>query len=340
MPTVIMPKMGDAMEEGTLLRWLKQVGEEVAIGDPLAEIETDKVSLEIEATEAGVLSRQHVDEGATVPIGTAIATIGEDGAEAEAVAPEPGDALRRAASRRSRRYGREPGAARRERSERSDQNRCSRQRAGCSIAFGPGSGRACGRDRGSDLRLGRAAARLAAGQTTRRRTWHRPIERHRHRAGWAHRARRHRRAAHRRGARGTGPRGGTGDCRPLPRSSPGPGAALRPARPANRRAARDEQDPAHHRAAHGRVESRRPPFLCHLRGRHASGRGAARADQRAGSRRRQGLVQRPDPQGGGAGTARAPRTSTSRWRATSSSTTRASTSTSRSPSRAGSSPPS
>ena len=43
MPTVIMPKMGDAMEEGTLLRWLKKVGEEVAVGDPLAEIETDKV---------------------------------------------------------------------------------------------------------------------------------------------------------------------------------------------------------------------------------------------------------------------------------------------------------
>jgi pyruvate dehydrogenase E2 component (dihydrolipoamide acetyltransferase) len=89
MPTVIMPKMGDAMEEGTLLRWLKQVGDEVAVGDPLAEIETDKVSLEIEATEAGVLSRQHVDEGAVVPIGSPIATIGEDGAEAAAAEAEP-----------------------------------------------------------------------------------------------------------------------------------------------------------------------------------------------------------------------------------------------------------
>jgi pyruvate dehydrogenase E2 component (dihydrolipoamide acetyltransferase) len=78
MPTVIMPKMGDAMEEGTLLRWLKHVGDEVAVGDPLAEIETDKVSLEIEATEAGTLSQTLVEEGATVPIGTAIATIGEE----------------------------------------------------------------------------------------------------------------------------------------------------------------------------------------------------------------------------------------------------------------------
>ncbi len=88
MPTVIMPKMGDAMEEGTLLRWLKQVGDEIAVGDPLAEIETDKVALEIEATEAGVLSKMHVDEGATVPIGTAIATIGEEAAEVAAT-PDP-----------------------------------------------------------------------------------------------------------------------------------------------------------------------------------------------------------------------------------------------------------
>jgi pyruvate dehydrogenase E2 component (dihydrolipoamide acetyltransferase) len=91
MPNVIMPKMGDAMEEGTLLRWLKQVGDEIAIGDPLAEIETDKVSLEIEATEAGVLSKTYVDEGATVPIGTPIAAIGEESADVAASA-QPAEA--------------------------------------------------------------------------------------------------------------------------------------------------------------------------------------------------------------------------------------------------------
>jgi pyruvate dehydrogenase E2 component (dihydrolipoamide acetyltransferase) len=78
MPTVIMPKMGDAMEEGTLLRWLKNAGDEVAVGDPIAEIETDKVTLEIEAADAGTLSKTLVAEGAVVPIGTAIATIGEE----------------------------------------------------------------------------------------------------------------------------------------------------------------------------------------------------------------------------------------------------------------------
>ncbi|MBW3633228.1 MAG: 2-oxo acid dehydrogenase subunit E2 [Chloroflexi bacterium] len=89
MPNVIMPKMGDAMEEGTLLRWLKQVGDEIAVGDPLAEIETDKVSLEIEATESGVLSKTYVDEGATVPIGTPIAAIGEESADTAAAAAAP-----------------------------------------------------------------------------------------------------------------------------------------------------------------------------------------------------------------------------------------------------------
>ena len=77
MPTVIMPKMGDGMEEGTLLRWLKNVGEEVDAGEPIAEIETDKVSLEIEAAEGGILTETMVGEGQTVPIGTPIATIGE-----------------------------------------------------------------------------------------------------------------------------------------------------------------------------------------------------------------------------------------------------------------------
>ncbi|CAN5649076.1 pyruvate dehydrogenase complex dihydrolipoamide acetyltransferase [soil metagenome] len=88
MSVVIMPKMGDGMEEGTLLRWLKDVGDEIAAGDPLAEIETDKVALEIEASEGGVLTQTMVNEGDTVPIGTPIATIGEPGSVPEAPAAE------------------------------------------------------------------------------------------------------------------------------------------------------------------------------------------------------------------------------------------------------------
>ena len=93
MAEVIMPKMGDAMEEGTLLKWLKAVGDEVAEGDALAEIETDKVTLELEAQEGGFLTNTLVEEGAVVPIGESVATIGTQdevgqGAPAPAATPE------------------------------------------------------------------------------------------------------------------------------------------------------------------------------------------------------------------------------------------------------------
>ena len=72
-----MPKMGDAMEEGTLLEWKKQDGETVKLGDVIAEIETDKSNVEIEAEDAGIL---HVKAkaGAVLPVGTVIAVIGDD----------------------------------------------------------------------------------------------------------------------------------------------------------------------------------------------------------------------------------------------------------------------
>ena len=77
MPEVIMPKMGDAMEEGTLLQWFKQDGETVKSGDLIAEIETDKSNVEIQAEDAGVLHIQ-AQPGAVVPVGKIIATIGND----------------------------------------------------------------------------------------------------------------------------------------------------------------------------------------------------------------------------------------------------------------------
>src|ERR671914_1712063 len=80
-PEVIMPKMGDAMEEGTLLKWLKSEGEEVSEGDPIAEIETDKVTLELEAEDAGTLAQLIASEGQDVPVGEAIAFIQGEGEE-------------------------------------------------------------------------------------------------------------------------------------------------------------------------------------------------------------------------------------------------------------------
>ncbi len=98
MAEVIMPKMGDAMEEGTLIKWLKAVGDEVAEGDALAEIETDKITLEMEAQESGFLTNVYVDEGAVVPIGEVVATIGAEdeigkGEKPAAKSPEEAEAV-------------------------------------------------------------------------------------------------------------------------------------------------------------------------------------------------------------------------------------------------------
>ncbi|HEX6666261.1 MAG TPA: dihydrolipoamide acetyltransferase family protein [Solirubrobacterales bacterium] len=79
MADVVMPRLSDSMEEGTILSWLKQVGDEVAVGDELVEIETDKANMAYEADVAGTLTEILAEEGATLPIGTPIARIGGDG---------------------------------------------------------------------------------------------------------------------------------------------------------------------------------------------------------------------------------------------------------------------
>src|SRR5215210_496358 len=79
MPEVIMPKMGDAMEEGTLLKWLKSEGDDVSEGEAIAEIETDKVTLELEAEDSGTLAQLIASEGDEVPVGGAIAFIAGEG---------------------------------------------------------------------------------------------------------------------------------------------------------------------------------------------------------------------------------------------------------------------
>jgi pyruvate dehydrogenase E2 component (dihydrolipoamide acetyltransferase) len=80
-----MPKMGDAMEAGTLLAWKVKDGDKVKAGDVIAEIETDKSNVEIEAEEEGVF-HVSVAEGTSVPVGDTIATIGD---AAKTVAPAP-----------------------------------------------------------------------------------------------------------------------------------------------------------------------------------------------------------------------------------------------------------
>jgi pyruvate dehydrogenase E2 component (dihydrolipoamide acetyltransferase) len=74
-----MPRLSDSMEEGTILTWLKQVGDVVAVGDELVEIETDKANMAYEADVAGTLQEILAQEGETLPIGSPIALIGENG---------------------------------------------------------------------------------------------------------------------------------------------------------------------------------------------------------------------------------------------------------------------
>ncbi|MEO7197299.1 MAG: dihydrolipoamide acetyltransferase family protein [Solirubrobacterales bacterium] len=79
MADIVMPRLSDSMEEGTVLGWMKSVGDEVAVGDELVEIETDKANMVYESDEAGTLTEIIAEEGATLPIGEVIARIGDAG---------------------------------------------------------------------------------------------------------------------------------------------------------------------------------------------------------------------------------------------------------------------
>jgi pyruvate dehydrogenase E2 component (dihydrolipoyllysine-residue acetyltransferase) len=76
MSEIAMPRLSDTMQEGTIARWLKSPGDEIKKGDVLAEIETDKATMNLEAYEAGTLQQILVQEGETVPIGQVVALIG------------------------------------------------------------------------------------------------------------------------------------------------------------------------------------------------------------------------------------------------------------------------
>src|SRR4051794_33466375 len=78
MPDVAMPRLSDSMEEGTILKWLKSDGDEVAKGEELVEIETDKANMTYEADESGTLSIV-AEEGDTLSVGETICPLGEGG---------------------------------------------------------------------------------------------------------------------------------------------------------------------------------------------------------------------------------------------------------------------
>ncbi|MBP8846443.1 MAG: 2-oxoglutarate dehydrogenase, partial [Acidobacteria bacterium] len=86
---VLMPQMGESIAEGTITKWLVQVGERVERDQPLFEISTDKVDAEIPSPAAGVLQEIRFAAGATVAVQTVVAVIGEAGEQPAAPAPAP-----------------------------------------------------------------------------------------------------------------------------------------------------------------------------------------------------------------------------------------------------------
>jgi pyruvate/2-oxoglutarate dehydrogenase complex dihydrolipoamide acyltransferase (E2) component len=82
--TIIMPQLGETVAEGKIIEWFKAVGDDVKIGDRLFEVETDKVTVEVEATVAGKLTEIKTGNGATAKVGATVAVIGGD-----AAAPKP-----------------------------------------------------------------------------------------------------------------------------------------------------------------------------------------------------------------------------------------------------------
>src|SRR5262249_7867763 len=83
MSELIMPKMGDAMTEGKVVRWYKKQGDAVKKGEPVLEIETDKVNLDLEAEQDGTITSVSANEGQMIPVGGTLATINAPGEKIE-----------------------------------------------------------------------------------------------------------------------------------------------------------------------------------------------------------------------------------------------------------------
>src|SRR5712671_4575381 len=86
---VVMPQMGESVAEGTIVRWIKKVGDTVERDEPLFEISTDKVDAEIPSPAAGVITEIRANEGQTVDVNTVVAVIGEAGSKPAAPAAAP-----------------------------------------------------------------------------------------------------------------------------------------------------------------------------------------------------------------------------------------------------------
>src|SRR2546422_137559 len=266
---VVMPKLSEAMETGKIIKWLKKEGDRIQGGDILAEIETDKADVEMEAFGAGVLRKVLVPAGEKAPVGTLIGVIAEPGDDIAAVlasAPAPAAAGVGAAGGASPPDGTPPApppapAPRAAPAPAPPPRPARRQRSG---RWHPGPNRS---DGGGD----RAREGVTIGQEDRGAGGCGSSADPGHRTRWSdHSARR------RRGRRDGHGRAGR--------------RADRPGRRVRRPAALP--DPGDDRQAPAALEGARPAFLRHERGRDGSRLGAPRGAERAGGPA-EGLGERP-----------------------------------------------
>ena len=158
-----LPALGESVTEGTVTRWLKQVGDAVAVDEALLEVSTDKVDTEIPSPVAGTLLEIKVDEDETVEVGAELAVIGDEGA-----APSGGDAT--TSSRRQEQPSRaeepEPEQKPSRSPSRSPSQEPSRSRAGAPSSRPPGS-----RSRRRSSRPPRPRRRAATSRPATSRRW-------------------------------------------------------------------------------------------------------------------------------------------------------------------------
>ena len=87
---ITMPRLSDTMEEGTLVRWLVKPGDTVSASDHIADVETDKATMELNVFDEGMVAKLAIEEGGTVPVGSLIAVLAEDGESVEDAAKAAG----------------------------------------------------------------------------------------------------------------------------------------------------------------------------------------------------------------------------------------------------------
>src|SRR5204862_145883 len=98
MADLVVPPLGESITEAVVSLWLKQVGDAVAVDEPVAELETDKITVQLPSPVAGVLAAQSVGQGATVHVGDVIGTVEAGQAQASAPASAPASAAAAAAA--------------------------------------------------------------------------------------------------------------------------------------------------------------------------------------------------------------------------------------------------